>query len=67
MPVKPLPKKLVQKLRKYAKVGILSTTSLGRMKNIDPEREGCSAPPTSTERSYRRVREMNVHRQFPGV
>ncbi|MFA6268720.1 MAG: hypothetical protein WCW13_02890 [archaeon] len=64
MPTKRLPRKLVQKLRHYAKQGILGTTTLGQMKNAD-HRINPEKPPAITGFMGFRVREMNVSRSFP--
>ncbi len=76
MPVKPLPKKLVNRLRASVKKSRRKKTgrikraqiALGNMKNIDP-RSGYigKRKPLSTDDWGDRVRQMNVSRNFPGV
>lgn len=70
MPVKPLPKRLVRRLKEYARQGVLGSVSLGRMKNIDHRRdfpELKSIPGNNTGWWGRRIRQMNVSRNFPRI
>ncbi|MCR4368507.1 MAG: hypothetical protein NUV67_01225 [archaeon] len=79
MPIKPLPLTLVLRLRRLAKAVPSQKVyrALGKMKNIDHRREKAWAqmpdgrtatvPKGSTMHWGRRVREMNVSRNYPGV
>ncbi len=74
IPVKPLPKELIGRLRKAApKISRL----LGRMQNIDPRRDFLFLnlkkasykvfPAKVTNKPGRRVRQMNVSRNYPKI
>ncbi len=70
MPVKPLPKKLVSRLKK---VSTKINKSLGRMKNIDPRQNDFArknifkVPSKDTYVWGGRIRQMNISRNYPGV
>ncbi len=67
MPVKPLPKSLIRRLRRAAPA---IDKMLGRMKNIDYEADFLARygrSPTDTGSVGGRVRQMNVKRNFPKV
>ncbi len=65
--VKPLPAPLIQRLKKAAP---LIEKKLGKMQNIDPRQDEVllsDVPRDSTSRAGRRVRQMNIARNFPTV
>jgi len=72
MPTKRLPPELVRKLRNlFTELSKQNPQTayklLGGMKNIDHRRQSIELPDTNTEMYGRRIREMNVSRNFPGV
>ncbi len=71
MPVKPLPRKLIDRLKADAKRGEAHGhnlhNTLGRMENIDHRRDPNSKYPHATDLFGYRVRQMNIKRNFPGV
>ena len=65
MPVKPLPKRLVEDLRRHHRI---IDGALGGMKNIDHRRgRNPGVSQRDTHEYGRRIRQMNVSRNYPGV
>ncbi len=67
MPVKPLPKSLVFRLKKVSSVIV---RFLGKMKNVDYRKNDFSRKKIMSENTFewgRRIRQMNVSRNYPEV